>query len=93
MTDEDLQKFADQNVKLTYGGKTLVGKLIAGFAAQVAVEAPYAVRWYDVNPSLGTKEERLVAIPHAAAVDSIHLVNEEPRDEIIDAADDAQTPG
>lgn len=93
MTDEELQTYADQHVRLAYGGRTVTGKLITGYAAQIRVNAPYAIQWYDENPSLGTKEERLVAIPHADAVESVEIVDESARTEISDAAEDAQTPG
>jgi hypothetical protein len=95
MTDEDLQRLAEQKVRITYGGQTVTGKLIVGFAAQVRVQAPYAIEWYDLNPTLGTNEVRLAAIASAAAVESIELVNEpeETKAEIEDAAEDAQTPG
>ncbi len=93
MTDEQLQDYANQKVRLLAGGRTITGKLLVGFEAQIRVKAPYAIQWYDVNPTLGTNEERLAAIPHAEAVESIELVDESPREEIEDAAEDAQTPG
>ncbi len=93
MTDEELQSYADGNVRVTLGGRTLQGKLITGFAAQIGVNAPYAIQWYDVNPTSGTTEERVVAIPSAEAVEAIEFVHEQAAVEIEDAADDAQTPG
>lgn len=93
MTDEELQTYADGYVRLTLGGKTLTGKLISGFAAQVGVNAPYAIRWHDVNQSSNTEEVRLVAIPNAEAVESIELIDEDSAAEIKDEAEDAQTPG
>jgi hypothetical protein len=93
MTDEELQEYADQNVRLITAGRTVIGKLITGTRAQVAVQAPYAVQWHDRNPTLGAKEERLVAIPSAEAVESIELINEDVAAEIQDVAEDAQTPG
>ena len=71
MTDDQLQEYANQNVRLVVGGQTIVGKLITGFESQIRVKAPYAIQWYDVNPTLGTNEERLAAIPQADAVESI----------------------
>lgn len=93
MTDEELQSYADGNVRVTLGGKTLQGKLITGFAAQVGVNAPYAIQWHDVNPTSGTAEERVVAIPSAEAVEAIEYVDEAVAAEIEDVAEDAQTPG
>ena len=95
MTDDELEKFAGANVRLVFGGQTLTGKLITGYEAQIRVKAPYSIQWYDVNPSTGTNEERLAAIPTAAAVESIEFVDEpeETAIEIKDAAEDAQTPG
>ena len=93
MTDDELQQFANSTVRLTFDGQALTGKLITGFEAQVRVNAPYALQWHDVNPASGTREERLVAIPSAEAVESIELVDEDVSEEIEDAAEDAQTPG
>ncbi|HEX3672393.1 MAG TPA: hypothetical protein VHT92_11880 [Candidatus Cybelea sp.] len=93
MTDDELQQFADSTVRLTFDRQALTGKLITGFEAQVRVNAPYALQWHDLNPTSGTKEERLVAIPSAEVVESIELVNENVSEEIEDAAEDAQTPG
>jgi len=93
MTDEQLQEYANQNVRLVVGGRTMTGKLITGFESQIRVKAPYAIQWYDVNPTLGTNEERLAAIPQADAVESIELVDESPREEIEEAAEETQTPG
>ncbi|HET6275094.1 MAG TPA: hypothetical protein VFE16_04050 [Candidatus Cybelea sp.] len=93
MTDEQLQEYAGQQVRLVSGGRTIAGKLLAGFEAQIRVKSPYAIEWYDVNPTLGTNEERLTAIPDAGAVESIEIVNESPNAEIEDVAEDAQTPG
>jgi hypothetical protein len=93
MTDEELQSYADADVRVTLGGRTLHGKLISGFAAQIGVNAPYAIRSYDVNPTSGTTEERVVAIPSAEAVEAIEFVDEPAAAEIEDAAEDAQTPG
>ncbi|HEY2473663.1 MAG TPA: hypothetical protein VGI19_02570 [Candidatus Cybelea sp.] len=93
MTGEELERHANQRVRLIAGGRTLVGKLIVGFEAQIGVKAPYAIQWYDVNPTLGTREERLTAIPHPEAIDSIEVVDESARDEIKDEAKEDQTPG
>lgn len=93
MTDEELQQFSDQKVRLVCGGRTIVGTLITGFRAQLAVQAPYAIQWYDVNPTLSAKEERLVAIPGADAVESVELVDEDVAAEIENEAEDEQTPG
>lgn len=93
MTDEELQSYADANVRVTLGGRMLQGKLITGFAAQIGVNAPYAIQWYDVNTTSGTTEERVVAIPSAEAVEAIEFVDEPAAAEIEDAAEDAQTPG
>ena len=95
MTDEELQKYANERVRIGHGGQVLTGKLIMGFEAQLKVQAPYAIEWSDLNPTLGTNEMRLAAIPSAEAVESIEVVNqpEETKAEIEDAAEDAQTPG
>jgi hypothetical protein len=95
MRDEEIQRFANQHVRLSYAGQVVTGTLIVGFAAQTQVEAPYAIQWYDVNPTLGVKEERVAAIATAEAVEWIEPVREaeEARAEIEDAAEDAQTPG
>ncbi|MGA8576032.1 MAG: hypothetical protein WB609_10195 [Candidatus Cybelea sp.] len=93
MTDEQLEEYANQNVRLVAGGQTMTGKLITGYAAQIRVKAPYAIEWHDVNPTLGTNEERLAAIPHADAVESIELVDESASTEIEEAAAETQTPG
>lgn len=93
MTDEELERYGNQYVRLIAGGKPLIGKLIMGFEAQVAVNAPYAIQFYDVNRTLGTREERLVAIPRAEAVDSIEIIDESARDEIKEEAAEDQTPG
>jgi hypothetical protein len=95
MTDEELQKFADMNVRLVYAGKSVEGKLIAGYTAQLRVNAPYAIQWYDINKTLGTHEERLVAIELAESVESVEILDEpaETAAEIEEVAEDAQTPG
>lgn len=93
MTNEELERYVNQNVRLVTGGRTLTGQLIVGFEAQVRVQAPFAIQWHDVNPSSGTKEERLAAIPDAGGIESIEVVDESPKAEIKDAAEDAQTPG
>jgi hypothetical protein len=93
MTDEELQQYSDRKVRVVLGGRALVGTLVTGFRAQLAVKSPYAMQWYDVNETLGTKEERLVAIPSAEAVDSVELVDEDAAAEIEDEAEDEQTPG
>ncbi len=93
MTNEELERYANQNVRLVTGGRTLTGQLIAGFEAQIRVHAPFAIQWHDVNPSLGTNEERLAAIPNAEEIESVEIVDESAKDEIKDEAEDAQTPG
>ena len=95
MTDEELQKFAGEKVRLVFAGRTLTGKLVTGFEAQLKVQAPYAIEWSDVNESLGTNEMRLAAIHDAAAVESIEPldVGEEAKDEIEEVVDETQTPG
>ncbi len=95
MRDEELQEFADRQVTLNYRGRTLTGKLIAGFAAQASVNAPYAVEWSVGDPVLGTYELRRAAIAGADAVDEVQLVNEAQQvgDELHDMATDTQTPG
>ncbi len=95
MTDEELQKYANERVRISHGGQVLTGKLIVGFEAQLKVQAPYAIEWSDLNPTLGTNEVRLAAIPGAEAVESIEVVDEpeETRAEIEDVVEDAQTPG
>jgi hypothetical protein len=57
------------------------------------VQAPFAIQWHDVNSSLGTNEERLVAIPNAEEIESIEVVDESAKAEIKDVAEDEQTPG
>jgi hypothetical protein len=93
MTNEELEGYANQNVRVAIGGRTLTGQLIVGFEAQVRVQAPFAIQWHDVSPSSGTNEERLVAIPNAEEIESIEVVEESAKAEIKDAAEDAQTPG
>ena len=93
MKNEELESYANQNVRLIIGGSTLIGQLIVGFEAQTRVKAPYAIRWYDINPSLGTSEERVAAIPNAQEIESIEIVDESAKAEIEDVAEDAQTPG
>ncbi|HEY2553714.1 MAG TPA: hypothetical protein VGI15_00560 [Candidatus Cybelea sp.] len=93
MTNEELERYANQKVRLVTGGRTLTGQLIAGFEAQIRVKAPFAILWHDVNPSLGTNEERLAAIPNAEEIESIEAVDESAKAEIKDEAEDAQTPG
>jgi hypothetical protein len=93
MTDEQLQEYANQDARLVVGGKVISGKLLTGFEAQVRVKAPYAIQWHDVNPTLGTNEERLAAIPHAEAVESIELIDESATAEIENEAEETQTPG
>lgn len=93
MTDEQLQEYANQDVRVVVGGKAIGGKLLTGFEAQVRVKAPYAIQWHDVNPTLGTNEERLAAIPHAGAVESIQLIDESATAEIENEAEETQTPG
>lgn len=95
MTDEELQKFAGEWVRLVYNGQTLTGKLVTGFEAQLQVQAPYAIEWHDINKSLETNELRLAAIHHPEAVQSIEAVDvaEEAKDEIEDEAEETQTPG
>lgn len=95
MTDEELQAFTDQKVKLRYAGRDLSGKLIAGFEAQLSVKAPYAIEWSDKDSTVGTYEVRRVAIPFAEAVESIELLDESKclDAEIEEEARDQQTPG
>jgi hypothetical protein len=93
MTNEELENYANQYVRLVMGGRTLIGQLIVGFEAQTRVKSPYAIRWHDINRSLGTNEERLAAIPNAEEIESIEIVDESAKAEIEDAAEDAQTPG
>jgi len=95
MTDEELQRFAGEKVRLTYRGSTLAGKLVVGFEAQLQVRAPYAIEWYDINETTGTNEMRIAAITDAGAVQSIEVLDlaEETKDEIEDEAEETQTPG
>jgi hypothetical protein len=95
MTDEELQRFAGEKVRLTYDGSTLTGKLVAGFEAQLKVQAPYAIEWHDINETTGTNEMRIAAIQDAKSVRSIELLDiaEETKDEIKDEAQETQTPG
>jgi len=95
MTDEELQRFAGEKVRLVFAGRELTGKLVVGIESQLKVQAPYAIEWYDVDRSLGTNEMRLAAIHDAGAVKSIELLDvaKETADEIEDEADETQTPG
>ena len=78
-----------------FAGRELTGKLVVGFESQLKVQAPYAIEWHDVDTSLGTNEMRLAAIHDAGAVESIELLDvaAETADEIVDEADETQTPG
>ena len=71
----------------------MLSRHVHKFEAQVRVKASYAIQWYDVNPTLGTNEERLAAIPHAEAVESIELIDESATAEIENEAEETQTPG
>ena len=95
MTDSELQKFAGARVRITYRGQTLEGTLLAGFTAQLDVDAPYAIQWYADNPSLGVKEERITPIVSPDAVESIEYANEsqEARSEIDEDLEEERTPG
>jgi hypothetical protein len=95
MTDEELQEFIDQQVRLTYDGHSLTGKLISGFEVQLSVKAPYAIEWTDRNAAIGTYELHRVGIPSADRVESIEALNESALQdaEVEDAAKDQQTPG
>lgn len=95
MTDEELQRFAGEKVRLTYDGSTLTGKLVVGFEAQLKVQAPYAIEWHDTNEATRTNEMRIAAIKDAKTVQSIELLDvaEETQDEIEDEAEETQTPG
>jgi hypothetical protein len=95
MTDEELQGFVDQEVRLNYRGRSLAGKLISGFAAQASVKAPYAIEWSVGDPSLGNYEVRRAGIVSAQAVDSVEFINEPEHvgAEINDVANEEQTPG
>jgi hypothetical protein len=95
MTDEELQRFIGEKVRLRYGGSILTGKLVAGFETQLRVQAPYAIEWNDINETTGTNEMRIAAIQDAKSVESVELfdVAQETKDEIEEIADETQTPG
>ena len=93
MTDEELQRFCDQNVRLKIDGRILEGKLICGFEAQQTLNIPYALKTLKRNPSLDTYDTHLDGIPYAEAVESVELVDEPVADEIEDEVQDLQTPG
>ena len=95
MTDSELQKFAGARVRVTYRGETLEGTLIKGFTAQLDVKAPYAIRWYADNPTLGVKEERVTPIVSADAVEDIAYADEaaEADTELREDLDEERTPG
>ena len=95
MTDEELQRFAGEKVRLTYNGNSLTGKLVVGFEAQLKVQAPYAIEWSDINETTGTNEMRIAAMTDARAIQSIEVLDlaEETKDEIEDEAEETQTPG
>jgi hypothetical protein len=42
---------------------------------------------------MGTKEERVAAIPDAGAIESIEVVDESAKAEIKEVAEEEQTPG
>lgn len=95
MTDEELQQFAGQRIKLTYNGQALSGKLIEGFEAQLRVNAPYAIEYFEQNPTLGTDDLRTIPIRNVEGVESVEALDES---EFLDAeiegeAKDQQTPG
>jgi hypothetical protein len=93
MTDEDIQRHAGHVVRISCGGRTVTGKLIAGREAQLKARAPYAIQWHDLTPSLGMSEERLAGIPRAETVDSIEVAAEESGSQIEDAVEGAVIPG
>jgi hypothetical protein len=95
MTDEELQEFLDQPVRLTYAGQSLTGKLISGFEAQLSVKAPYAIEWSHRNERVGALELHRVGIPSAERVESIEALSESALQdaEVEEAVKDQQTPG
>jgi hypothetical protein len=93
MTDEKLQTFCGQNVRLKYREQVLEGKLICGGTAQLTVDMPYAIEAVVHNATLGTYDSHLAGIIDAESVESVELVDEPVDEEIKDAAEDAQTPG
>jgi hypothetical protein len=93
MTDEELQRFCDQDVRLKIGDRILQGKLICGVEAQLALSIPYAIKTLRRNPSLETYDTHFDGIPYAEAVESAELVDEPVGEEIEDEVQDLQTPG
>ncbi len=95
MTDEELQGFVDQEVRINYRGRNLTGKLLSGFAAQASVKAPYAIEWSVGDPALGNYEVRRAAISAAEDIETVEFVNEPAQvgAEISDVANEEQTPG
>ncbi len=93
MTDEELQRFCDQDVRLKIGGRILEGKLICGAEAQIALDRPYAIKTLNRNPSLDTLDTHFDGIPNAEGVESVELVDEPVGEEIEENVQDSQTPG
>jgi hypothetical protein len=93
MTDEELQTFCNQIVRLKSGEGLLTGKLVCGSEAQLTIRMPYAIETSVSNASLGTYDTHWVGIKDADSVESVELVDEPVDEEILDAAEDAQTPG
>ena len=93
MTDEELQRFCGQNVRLKISGRILEGKLICGGEAQIALNRPYAIETLTRNPSLDTFDTHFDGVPAAEAVESVELVDEPVAEEIEDEVQDLQTPG
>jgi hypothetical protein len=93
MTDEELQQYCGQRVRLQLAGRTLDGELVCGAEAQIAVSKPYAVKSITRNPAMSTSDTHLQGIAHAENVESIELLDERADEEIAEVAEDAQTPG
>ena len=95
MTDEELQEFVDQDVRLTYAGQSFTGKLISGFEVQLSVKAPYAIEWMDRNATIGSYELHRVGIPSVTRVEAIEPISESAllSAEVENTAREEQTPG
>ncbi len=93
MTDEELQQYCSQNVRLKLDGKTLTGRLICGAEAQLTVRMPYAIETLARDAALGTYDRHLAGIASPERVELVELVDEPAAEEIEDEAEEDQTPG
>jgi hypothetical protein len=79
MTEQELQKYCDEEVELSYGGQTAVGTLICGTVAQIGLHAPYGIETRVPNASPGSYDIHRVAIPSSEAVQWVRPVEAERR--------------